>query len=272
MVTKQEREQAFHDTAFAEATRASVWGFYKVTRSSRATFRDWLVAENLPGKRVLEFGSGASAQAFFLAQHGAEVLGIDISPVAVEQGRHRAIEDQLEDRIEFRVMDAERLELPDQAFDLVCGSAVLHHLDLALAYPEIARVLRHDGSAIFVEPLGHNPLINAYRKRTPELRTVDERPLLMRDFEQAREFFRTVDVRFFHLSALAAIPFRGRSRFPALLSALDRLDQGLFRVAPPLRKHAWMSVFRLADPIGTDGRDDHGTDPSKSRRPARSPA
>jgi hypothetical protein len=48
--------------------------------------------------------------------------------------------------------------------------------DLSLACSEIARVLRPGGPAIFVEPLGHNPLINAYRKRTPALRTVDEHP------------------------------------------------------------------------------------------------
>jgi SAM-dependent methyltransferase len=254
MSTKREREQAFHDTAFAESTRAPVWSFYKVARSSRRAFRDWLVAEGLTGNRVLEYGSGVSAQAFFLAAHGADVVGIDISPVAVEQGRARAASEHLEDRIEFRVMDAERLDFPDRTFDLVCGSAVLHHLDLSLAYPEIARVLRPGGSAIFVEPLGHNPLINAYRNRTPSLRTVDEHPLLVRDLWQAREYFRQVDVRFFHLAALAALPFRDRSRFPAILSVLEPLDQWLFRVAPPLRKHAWMSVFRMFDPLGPDGR------------------
>lgn len=253
MSTKQEREQAFHDTAFAESIRAPVWSFYKVTRSSRRAFRDCLLAEGLAGKRVLEYGSGASAQAFFLAEQGAEVIGIDISPVAVEQGRRRAANEQLEDRIEFRVMDAERLEFPARMFDLVCGSAVLHHLDLALAYSEIARVLRLGGSAIFVEPLGHNPLINAYRDRTPKLRTVDEHPLLMRDLEQAREHFRKADTHFFHLTALAALPFRNRSRFPVLLSGLDGLDQRLFRIAPPLRKHAWMCVFRMSDPIDGAG-------------------
>jgi SAM-dependent methyltransferase len=249
MKTKQQREQAFHDTAFAESTRAGVWGFYKITSSSRRVFLDWLSEENLADKRVLEYGSGRTAQAFFLATHGADVVGIDISPVAIEQGRERAATERLEDRIEFRVMDGECLEFPDQSFDLVCGSAILHHLDLSLAYPEIARVLRPGGSAIFVEPLGHNPLINAYRKRTPALRTVDEHPLLMADLEQARDYFGVVEARFFHLTSLASIPFRERSWFQALLSVLDELDRVLFRLVPPLRKHAWMSVFRMVDPI-----------------------
>ena len=249
MQTKQEREQLFHDAAFAESIRAPVWGFYKITGASRSAFRDWLTGEGLAGKRVLEYGSGATTQAFFLAAGGAEVTGIDISPVAVQQGRQRAASEGLEGRVEFRVMNAERLEFADASFDLVCGSAVLHHLDLSLAYSEIARVLRPSGSAIFVEPMGHNPLINAYRKRTPTLRTVDEHPLLLSDLDRAGEYFRTVEVRFFHLTSLAAIPFRNRSRFPALLSVLERLDQLLFRVAPFIRKQAWMCVCRMRDPL-----------------------
>ena len=110
MQTKQEREQAFHDHAFTDSIRAPVWGFYKVTGSSREAFREMLLAEGLSGKHVLEFGSGAAAQAFFLAGHGARVTGIDISPVAVEQGRRRAAEERLGDQIDFRVMDAERLD------------------------------------------------------------------------------------------------------------------------------------------------------------------
>lgn len=35
----------------------------------------------------------------------------------------------------------------------------------------------------FLEPLGMNPLINLYRKLTPDRRTPDEKPLDKRDFE-----------------------------------------------------------------------------------------
>ena len=68
--------------------------------------------------------------AFFMAAHGARVTGIDISPVAVEQGRSRAAAEQVSDQVTFEVMDAESLQFPDGTFDLVCGSGVLHHLDL----------------------------------------------------------------------------------------------------------------------------------------------
>lgn len=41
-----------------------------------------------------------------------------------------------EDRIEFRVLDAEYLDFPDDAFDLVCGLGAIHHLDLESALSE----------------------------------------------------------------------------------------------------------------------------------------
>lgn len=40
----------------------------------------------------------------------------------------------------------------------------------------------------FSEPLGHNPIINWYRNRTPEMRTEDEHPLLIKDIEFAKIF------------------------------------------------------------------------------------
>jgi SAM-dependent methyltransferase len=251
MPTKQQREQAFHDRAFTESTRQHLWGYYKTTRASRQAFRDTLAAEGLSGKRVLEYGSGATAQAFFLAAEGARVVGIDISPVAVEQGRRRAAEQQLADRVTFEVMDAESLAFPDDSFDIVCGAGILHHLELATAYREVGRVLQPRGTAVFVEPLGHNPLINAYRRRTPGLRTPDEHPLLMDDLERARNHFRTVELDFFHLASLAAIPVRDRARFGQVLALLDAVDRGLFRLLPPLRRHAWMVVMRMGEPTKT---------------------
>lgn len=248
MATKQERERAFHDEAYSHSVRKHVWGFYKTTRASRRAFRDRLVAEDLNGKRVLEYGSGASAQAFFLASQGARVTGIDLSPVAVEQGRRETTERGLDDRVRFEVMDAESLELRDASVDLVCGAGILHHLDLDRAYAEIGRVLAPGGAAVFVEPLGHNPLINAYRRRTPELRTADEHPLLLEDLERARGYFAQADFEFFHLASLGAIPFRERAGFERLLSALDAVDRRLFRLFPRIRRQAWMVVLCLREP------------------------
>ena len=245
--TRLDREREFHDRAFSEQTRAEVRRFYSVNGSLRAWYEAQL-ARRAPGAEVLEYGCGPGSAAYLLAERGAVVTGIDLSPVAIDLAREEGERRWLDNRLDFRVMDAEHLDLADDAFDLVCGSGILHHLDLERAYAEIARVLHPRGSAVFIEPLGHNPLINAYRNRTPQLRTVDEHPLRMADLKLARRWFGEVETRFFTLTSLAAVPLRDWSGFPGLVRALDRVDAGLFRVLPPVRRHAWMAGMVLSAP------------------------
>jgi SAM-dependent methyltransferase len=246
--SKQQREAEFHDRAYSESFRKEVWGFYDIAAASTEYFWSLIGGEEPAGKDALELGCGVNAQAFQLAKLGAKVTAIDISPVAIGEVERRARQAGIEERATFRVMDGEKLEFDDAAFDLVCGSAIIHHLDSRKVYFEIARVLRPGGAGVFIEPLGHNPFINWYRRRSPHLRTPDEHPLLMSDLTLAADTFARVDARFFHLSTLIAIPFRERSFFRRLVQQLDATDRRIFSIAPGLRKYAWQTVFRLAEP------------------------
>jgi SAM-dependent methyltransferase len=255
MDPRLERERAFHDRAFAEDVRASAKRFYAVSGALLAWYENEL-APRAPGAQALEYGCGPGSRAFHLARSGARVVGIDISPVAIEQAQARAQADGLADRLDFRVMNAEQLEFPRETFDIVCGSGILHHLDLVRSYGEIARVLKTDGIAVFTEPLGHNPAINAYRKRTPAMRTVDEHPLRVDDLALAERFFAEVGTSFFSLSSLLAIPLRERAGFERIVGTLDGLDRLMFRVMPSLRRHAWMVGVTLRGPRPVSGIDD----------------
>jgi hypothetical protein len=64
--------------------------------------------------------------------------------------------------------------------------------------------LKTGGEGLFLEPLGHTPLINLYRRFTPRFRTPDEHPLVISDFELARRYFGSVDAEFFHLTSFFA--------------------------------------------------------------------
>jgi SAM-dependent methyltransferase len=247
MTTRLDREQEFHDKAFAEGTRRSAERFYAIDARSTAYYHDELL-RNCEGEKVLEYGCGPGSAAFFLAEHGASVTGIDISPVAIEKAADEAARRGVAENTDFKVMNAEALGFPDDSFGLVCGTGILHHLDLARSYAEIARVLRPDGRGVFVEPMGHNPAINLYRRRTPDLRTEDEHPLLMSDLEFASKYFGEVNPRFFHLNTLAAVPARNWKRFDTLVDALGRLDDAVFRAIPPLRRYAWLVALVFARP------------------------
>lgn len=243
---RYQSEREFHNRAFGEGTRERVEKFYSIAHSSRSWFERYVRA-NCRGRAVLDYGCGTGYYAFALADMGARVTGIDISDVAIAQATERAQQEGRADTT-FRVMNAEALDFPDSTFDLVCGTAILHHLDLGRAYVELARVLRPTGKAVFIEPLGHNPLINLYRKLTPELRTVDEHPLMMRDLATAKAFFGRLETRFFHLHSLAIVPFRRWPGAQRCLRALERFDALMFAGLPFLRRYAWSVVIVFSEP------------------------
>jgi SAM-dependent methyltransferase len=241
------REREAHNKIFSEHTRASAERFYRIIHESRALY-EGLIRSRSKGGAALEYGCGQGSHAQFMARHGASrVVGIDISDVAIETAR-KAAADAGVANTEYRRMNAEYLEFDDNSFDLICGTAILHHLDLAKAYSELARVLRPGGLAVFMEPLGHNPLINLYRRMTPNLRTVDEHPLMMRDIADAKDHFRRVTPNHFVLQSLAAVPFHGRKSFRTVLGACEASDALLFRVLPFMKRYSWQVILCLEEP------------------------
>lgn len=174
------------------------------------------------------------------------MIGIDISPVAIENAERHAIEQGVSDRVSFAVMDGESLGFEDRRFDLICGTAILHHLDLTRAYSELSRTLKQGGRAVFLEPMGHNPLIRLYRKRTPEYRTQDEHPLLVSDLRAAREHFGRVRADFFHLLALGAVPLRNTRAFASVQRGLDAVDGFLLERVPAFASMPVWSCSRWA--------------------------
>ena len=73
-------------------------------------------------RRVLEIGCGAGGWVIEAAQTYPEMnlVGIDINPLMVEYSYAQAKAQGLENRVEFRVMDAlKKLDFPNDSFDLV---------------------------------------------------------------------------------------------------------------------------------------------------------
>ena len=145
-------------------------------------------------------------------------------------------------------MNAEQMTFDEASFELCVGSGILHHLDTDKSIKEIARILNKDGSAIFIEPMGHNPIINWYRNRTPSMRTVDEHPLLDKDIKLINQHFNKVQVNYFALTTLLAVPFRNKAVFNPLYQTLQKLDRLLFKI-PFIGKNAWTVVLEMSEPI-----------------------
>jgi 2-polyprenyl-3-methyl-5-hydroxy-6-metoxy-1,4-benzoquinol methylase len=107
-------------------------------------------AQFAPDARVLDVGCGTGYGAALLADTGAaSVTGIDNSEEAIGYARRKFRMDGLS----FRPMDAQRLEFPGGAFDLVVSSENLEHVDDARAsVSEIRRVLRSGGIFLLGTP------------------------------------------------------------------------------------------------------------------------
>ena len=69
------------------------------------------------GKLVLEIGCGDGRMTFLYAEQAREVLGVDVEEESIRDAR-AALPDRLADRVEFRVADAEALDVPRQRFDI----------------------------------------------------------------------------------------------------------------------------------------------------------
>jgi ubiquinone/menaquinone biosynthesis C-methylase UbiE len=248
----KEHQKQFFDFTFEFEARKSVSKFYAVVKSSTEYYEKFLLS-NCHSKKVLEYGCGTGSYAFLLTKCGANVVGIDISEVAIKLSKERAKKEGLKD-ILFLAMDAEAMQFEDSSFDIICGTGILHHLNIDRALRELARVLKPEGKAIFIEPMGYNPLINLFRKFTPHLRTRDEHPLTVKDLSFMEKFFHKVQCEFFHLFSLLAVPFRNSRIFPSLLKVLDNFDNNLFRWIPLVRLFAWAVVIILEKPKKADLR------------------
>lgn len=100
-----------------------------------------------PNDRVVDVASGPGATARLLAvDYDVTVDGVDLGEATVRSARAATAEAGLSAKVRFDVGDAERIPLPDGAFDsVVCECALCTFPDKHRAAAELARVLRPGG-------------------------------------------------------------------------------------------------------------------------------
>ena len=103
------------------------------------------LAGDVAGRRILDAGCGSGALFAQLRDRGATVTGVDLSAGVLQRARRRLGADA-----DLRVADlACPLPFPDDAFDDVIASLVLHHLeDWEPTLTELRRVLTPGGRLI----------------------------------------------------------------------------------------------------------------------------
>lgn len=222
--------------------------FYKINRSVDRYVTDWLVA-NLAGKDVFEMACGTRglvARARHALKSG---IASDIAPQSIELAKQAAVDDPSFAKIDYQVLDSENTGLPSNSFDVVVEGGALHHMDLDAAYAEAARLLRPGGKFFCVEAMRHNPIIHAYRRGTPHLRTAWEVEHILgrQDIRKGLNYFEGLHERNFHIATLTAIPFRNSPLRAPIQTVGEVLDSVLTRI-PGFRWMSWQCVFVLSSP------------------------
>lgn len=261
MDERADRERAFHDERYADDPRVRLAPAYRAARAARDAYRDRVAAAGAGGD-ALEVGCGAGGAARVLGPVARSLIGIDVSPVALDAARAQVAARSAgwSARIDFMEMDAESLSFPDGTFDLVCGRGILHHVDAARLAAEAARVLRPGGRAVFLEPLGHNPFGNLFRRLTPRLRSEDEHPLLEADLESLHDAYAEVRVERYALLTPLAIPLLRWRAGLRLVAMLERADRWLFARSAWARRWAWIAVIEARTGGLPDGPAQHDGD------------
>ena len=137
-------------------------------------FLELLHLESLPGKALLDVGSGTGQLAVLYALCGAQVTGIDLSRTGTGIANRTAAANGVADRCTFITGDFSEVDLPARSFDVVTLHAVLHHL---IKYPgatgKIRRLIRPGGVILVQDTVRGGRTLQAFRrlvKRVAHLR------------------------------------------------------------------------------------------------------
>jgi demethylmenaquinone methyltransferase/2-methoxy-6-polyprenyl-1,4-benzoquinol methylase len=112
------------------------------------------------GETGLDLGVGTADLSIAVIRRsgpGTHMIGLDITPEMLAQGRCKLERLGLQDRIELRVGDAEHIDLPDNSVDGCCSAFTVRNLtDIRQGFKEMLRVVRPGGRVACLE-ISHPP-------------------------------------------------------------------------------------------------------------------
>lgn len=252
-VENLKQEADFQDAKVVKGTRMNIGKYYNDAFSKYTYEKKKNLIGDVRQKQVLDLGCGKGEATIEALKEGAYVTAIDISPRSIELVYQKAQEIGLEKHLKAFVMDAHHLEFGDEIFDLVIGNGILHHLpDLEGALSEVRRVLKKDGYAVFLEPLGMNPILKLYRVFTPSMRTKDEQPFRMRELNIIKEVFPGTKFMFFDLTTLIGKIFLALNQYGFVEKNREfflKTDDALLRNGKEkitiFKKMAWIVLLEM---------------------------
>lgn len=247
--TTYDVERRFHDAKAAVDHNSERRNFY-TAGGVDLIWRAYLTAiGDLQDKVILDFGCGEGWSTLAYAKRGARVYSFDLSPESVRNLVRDAAAAGISQRLYPVVMAAESLGYPANTFDLVLGVAILHHVDLDHVGPEVVRVLKPGGRALFIEPLAHNWFLQIFRWLTPHRRTSTEKPMTVKQIADFGQCFQQAGFRGYSL--LSTLPqgllwaTGNKWLFNWTLRFTETLDPWLLTTLPFLQRYCWSALIEV---------------------------
>lgn len=241
---RQRIEKEWHDEKFREGVGPG--GARRIDRTSQ---RFWEIVGEPRGLTILDFGCGDGWVSVRLAKLGNRLHGFDISASLIERAKGLAERANVAGITSFKEMAAENLDYPDESFDMIVGTSILHHTDLDKALERIRAVLKADGTAIFMEPLNQNILLKTWRALTPWRRTETERAFSSDDVALVRRLFPSTRFTYFSFLSMfttSLLFLAPQSRFlNAANERFESLDERLLSAFPALGKYSAVAIMEM---------------------------
>ena len=112
------------------------------------------------GELGLDLGAGTADLSIAVIRRagpGTRMLGMDITPEMLAEGRRKIVRLGLQEQIELRAGDAEHIDLPDNSVDGCCSAFTVRNLaDVRQGFREMLRVVRPGCRVVCLE-ISHPP-------------------------------------------------------------------------------------------------------------------
>lgn len=163
----------FNDSEFAQRYADK---HQKMAANFGAEYARKLAARGFRMGKILDAGCGFGGTLLSLARHFPEAtcVGIDMSDPLLALARQTAVRDGLAERVLFEKADVQDIPYPDDSFDVVVSTNVLHHVADPLAMlHELERVLVPQGM-LYIADIRRSWLAGLFDKAFREAMSYDE--------------------------------------------------------------------------------------------------
>jgi SAM-dependent methyltransferase len=258
----QQAEQKWHDELYASRPQRDLVvpdsirnRYLSPSRTPRFSMESlFSLVGDVRNKRVLVFGCGDDNTAVLLALKGAEVWAFDISEEAIRLQEQMARANDVQNQIRLFVCAAEEFPFTESSFDLIVGTAILHHIPdhLAQLPSQLIRALKRTGRALFVEPLVLSPALGRLLAWLPGHQEISpgERQLTCDDLNHFTKCFHLSPHYFCFLARLDRFilnePLEVAPIWKRFMIQSIHLVDGVILTIPFLKRLAGVAVLELS--------------------------